>query len=287
MMMTPLRTVILLLFSTITTTTTFKYQSVNGFTTIVSSHNKNYYYHRHVDYQNGMLAQQRHQTSDVTKIYQQQDYGYNNNYNSDNNMENDSYQQQQYQQGSYYEQKQQQDYQNQQQYGYNSYNNQNIQNYNEQQQYHEQQQNLNEQQDYQYQQGQYQQSSSAYQTPQQQQQEEEEQPSLLLNQNEIQEQMYSMKRMYPTSEIDYLAASRQRAQLKVESITNLASDQDWHQISMEKKQFMDDTTDADGWESSITDSGNVADSSILLFADSIDSTNNSNDEDVEPKLLLF
>lgn len=103
---------------------------------------------------------------------------------------------------------------------------------------------------------------------------------LLLAREAIQKQMYQLKSKYPTSEADYLAAARERAAQKVESINSQAKDEDWQLVAKVRKETVGEVDD---WEASL---GNgVADSQILLMAD----PGNSDDEDnkPEPKLLLF
>ena len=118
-----------------------------------------------------------------------------------------------------------------------------------------------------------------------------EPPKLVLNQDDIRKEMYQYKSKYPTSEIDYLAASKQRALQKKESIVNQATDDDWKQIAQDKQNM---GLLVDDWENSKNDVGGNMDSQILFFPDAATTTdggtndgdNNNNDND-EPKLLLF
>lgn len=108
---------------------------------------------------------------------------------------------------------------------------------------------------------------------------------LVLNENEIQQQMRQIKTKYPTSESDYLAASKKRAAMKVDSVINTASDDDWKRISNEKKQYS--ANPDDDWESSLKDSNN-SDNQILLFTENKDDDDDGDtDSSSEPKLLLF
>ncbi len=98
--------------------------------------------------------------------------------------------------------------------------------------------------------------------------------------------MYQLKKKYPTSEADYLAAARARAAQKVPSVSSQAKDEDWKLASQLRKEQLGELAD-DGWEASL---GNgVSDSQILLMIDSTTSSEDDDDDDnpKEPKLLLF
>ena len=120
---------------------------------------------------------------------------------------------------------------------------------------------------------------------------EDDPPKLVLNQDDIRKEMYQYKSKYPTSEIDYLAASKQRALQKKESIVNQATDDDWKQIAQDKQNM---GLLVDDWENSKNDVGGTMDSQILFFPDAPardgggtnDGDDNNNDNE-EPKLLLF
>lgn len=78
---------------------------------------------------------------------------------------------------------------------------------------------------------------------------------------------------------DFLAAARQRAAEKKESVNSLSKDEDWNIVAEKRKGEVDD------WENSLEEAGN-ADSQILL--PDLGTENDDEDgEEEEPKLLLF
>lgn len=109
---------------------------------------------------------------------------------------------------------------------------------------------------------------------------EEETPKLLLG-NDLYSEIAKITSKYPTSESDYLAAARKRADERRESINSQSSDDDWKEMA--KKKQAEGTT-LDDWEQSLVEAGN-ADSQILI---PIVLTEESDDgDDTQPKLLLF
>ena len=66
--------------------------------------------------------------------------------------------------------------------------------------------------------------------------EEEDHPKLVLSNDEMQQQMASLKSKYPTSEADFLAAAKARSAARTASKETAATDNDWKSISDEKKQ---------------------------------------------------
>lgn len=124
-------------------------------------------------------------------------------------------------------------------------------------------------------------NKALFSTPEDAESEEAAPKKLILDLNEVKEKMAKLKSKYPTAEADYLAAARKRAELKVESRNNESSDEDWQQMAAEKSQQMGGGTPAaqdDGWEASLKDEGNAADSQIFIPMEG--------GEDEEPKLLL-
>ena len=111
-------------------------------------------------------------------------------------------------------------------------------------------------------------------------------PKLVLD--NLDQQLGSLKTKYPTSEADYLAAARKRAEERRESVNAAAKDEHWKTLAEEKrKQY----GELDDWEASKADTGGTTDSQILLMMEPImegdnDNKNNNEGED-EPKLLLF
>lgn len=113
-----------------------------------------------------------------------------------------------------------------------------------------------------------------------QEEEPTEEPGLVLE--GLDQQLGQLKSSYPTSEIDYLAAARKRAEERRESVNSMAKDEDWQKMADEKKnQF----GEMDDWESSQKEAGN-SDSQILMFTDPAPGEGEDGEED-EPKLLLF
>lgn len=122
------------------------------------------------------------------------------------------------------------------------------------------------------------------QPPQQQyydEQEPQEQQGLYLG-NDVEEQMRSLQSKFPTSEADYLAAARKRAQEARASINNEASDEDWKEVAQSSM------TSDDGWESSIAEAGNEeSESQILIPKMPSEFLEEGDDgEEEEPTLLL-
>lgn len=118
--------------------------------------------------------------------------------------------------------------------------------------------------------------------PPQSQNNDNEEPELILN--DVEQHMARLKSKYPTSEADYLAAARKRAETKAESKNDLSTDDDWKRVLEEQKkkeQQMGAGVTSDDWEASATEAGNE-DSQILIPVD----MSASGDDDEEPKLLL-
>ena len=107
--------------------------------------------------------------------------------------------------------------------------------------------------------------------------EQEEEPSLVLG-DSLNKELSKIKSKYPTSEADYLAAARARAQAKVQSTNSLSSDEDWQELQKRKPELVDD------WEYSLEEAGN-ADSQILM--PDLPEAGEDEGEGPEPKLLLF
>mmetsp|Transcript_12881 Transcript_12881/g.16884 ORF Transcript_12881/g.16884 Transcript_12881/m.16884 type:complete len:183 (+) Transcript_12881:179-727(+) len=103
-------------------------------------------------------------------------------------------------------------------------------------------------------------------------------PSLILDNETIQQQMQQVKSKYPTNESDYLAAARARAAAKTPSVTRKATDDEWQRIAKEKQLTKEALDLQDDWEDSLKEAGN-ADSQILIPM-------NEPGEDEEPTLLL-
>lgn len=104
--------------------------------------------------------------------------------------------------------------------------------------------------------------------------EQAEEPTLLIGED-LDKELKQIKSKYPTSEADYLAAARKRAQEKKESVNSLSKDEDWQVVAEKKGEKGDD----DDWE-------NSDDSQILLPDLGSDSTGEDGEEK-EPELLLF
>ena len=111
--------------------------------------------------------------------------------------------------------------------------------------------------------------------------EEEEQPRLILDPATVNAEMGQFKSKYPTSEADYLAAARKRAEQKLESVNNMSTDEEWKAAASEKKNQMGGAME-DEWEASLKEAGNI-DSQILIPMD-LDAGGDGDDS--EPKLLL-
>ena len=103
---------------------------------------------------------------------------------------------------------------------------------------------------------------------------------LLLSANDVNAQMAKLRKTYPTSEADYLAAARARNVAKQTSSERTATDADWRQIAAEKKEAVGEIDD---WESSRLEAGN-SDSQILI---PLTPATMENGEEEEPKLMLF
>lgn len=97
----------------------------------------------------------------------------------------------------------------------------------------------------------------------------------------LDQELSKMSSKYGFTESDYLAAARRRAELKVESTNSLATDEEWQQVALEKKQQMGEIDD---WENAAKEAGNT-DSQILMFTEA--PADGDDDEEGEPKLLLF
>jgi hypothetical protein len=109
---------------------------------------------------------------------------------------------------------------------------------------------------------------------------DEETPKLVLG-NDLDSEIAKMKSKYPTSESDYLAAARKRADERRESINSQSSDDDWKEMA--KKKQAEGTT-LDDWEQSLVEAGN-ADSQILIPI--VLTEESDGGDDTQPKLLLF
>ena len=103
----------------------------------------------------------------------------------------------------------------------------------------------------------------------------------------LDDQMNKMKGQFEGYELDYLAAARKRAELKVESVNDASRDEDWQKIADEKKEAYGEIDD---WENSAKEAGNV-DSQILMFTDPAPGDGDDGEDgdggSEEPKLLLF
>lgn len=124
--------------------------------------------------------------------------------------------------------------------------------------------------------------------------EENDNDRLIMSNEQIEEHMKELQSKYPTNENAYLAASKARAIKKTPSRTDTATDNDWIQISKEKKRFTSEDDDDDNdWIRSIDDAASTNESRILFFPDEIGTSASDGDEDNEdngnnePKLLLF
>jgi hypothetical protein len=104
-------------------------------------------------------------------------------------------------------------------------------------------------------------------------------PELLTSTSDVDAHMAKLRSKYPTSEADYLAAARARNAAKQASSDRTATDADWIQIAVEKKQAIGDIDD---WDKSVSEAGN-ADSQILIPMNS----EIGEDDEEEPKLMLF
>ena len=94
-------------------------------------------------------------------------------------------------------------------------------------------------------------------------------------------ELAKFKSKYPTSESDYLAAARKRAEERRESINSQSSDDDWKEMAKKKQA---EGVVLDDWEQSLVEAGN-ADSQILIPIVLTDDVEDG--DDPEPKLLLF
>jgi hypothetical protein len=95
--------------------------------------------------------------------------------------------------------------------------------------------------------------------------------------DDVEEQIKSLTSKFPTSEADYLAAARKRAEEARTSINNEASDEDWQQVAHHDATTIND----DGWESSI-----ALESEILLPKLPTQGGKDGGEEEEEPTLLL-
>lgn len=100
--------------------------------------------------------------------------------------------------------------------------------------------------------------------------------------NGLDEEMGQFSSKYSFTESDFLAAARKRAQERPAS-RNGATDQDWKQLSEEKKEQYGQIDD---WDNSLKEAGN-ADSQILMFTDPPPGEEGEDGEEGEPKLLLL
>lgn len=113
----------------------------------------------------------------------------------------------------------------------------------------------------------------------QEEEEEEEEPKLVLD--GVDDLMKRFKSKFPTSEADYLAAARKRAEEARPSVNSKASDEDWHNIASQKSSLENENDD---WEASLKEAGND-EAQILIPLEQ--QPTDDNDEGDEPKLLLF
>jgi hypothetical protein len=109
---------------------------------------------------------------------------------------------------------------------------------------------------------------------------DEEPPSLLIG-SALNNELAKFKSKYPTSESDYLAAARRRAEERCESTNSKSSDDDWKEMAKAKQA---EGVVLDDWEQSLVEAGN-ADSQILIPI--VLSDDSDDGEEPEPKLLLF
>jgi hypothetical protein len=100
----------------------------------------------------------------------------------------------------------------------------------------------------------------------------------------LDDQLRKVKGQFETYEMDYLAAAKRRAELKVQSIESGAKDEDWYDLAQEKKGLFGEIDD---WENAKKEAGNV-DSQILMFTTPPPPTEDEDGDGTdEPKLLLF
>ena len=107
---------------------------------------------------------------------------------------------------------------------------------------------------------------------------------LILGGDEMEAQLQKLRSKFPTSEADYLTAARKRAEEARESVNNQSSDDDWKNISEQKRSS---GLLEDDWVASLGEAGN-SESQILIPV----SSEEKDDQDggpaeEEPKLLLF
>ena len=112
--------------------------------------------------------------------------------------------------------------------------------------------------------------------------EEEPAPTLIFG-GALEDEMAAFKSKYPTSESDYLAAARQRAEEKRDSANSQSTDDDWQEMANLKKL---EGLVEDDWEKSLEEAGN-ADSQILIPVMPDFGAGEDDEEPPEPKLLLF
>jgi hypothetical protein len=100
------------------------------------------------------------------------------------------------------------------------------------------------------------------------------------------DEMAKLRRKYPTSEVDYLAAARARNAAKQASVSH-GDEKSWKQLADEKRRAGE--LEDDAWEASRLEAGN-ADSQILIpmsDPDADDERSDDSENPEEPKLLLW
>eukprot|EP00523_Entomoneis_sp_CCMP467_P004336 CAMPEP_0168744992 /NCGR_PEP_ID=MMETSP0724-20121128/14381_1 /TAXON_ID=265536 /ORGANISM="Amphiprora sp., Strain CCMP467" /LENGTH=182 /DNA_ID=CAMNT_0008792677 /DNA_START=62 /DNA_END=613 /DNA_ORIENTATION=- len=119
--------------------------------------------------------------------------------------------------------------------------------------------------------------------------------TLILSAHEIAQQMAKVRRKMPTSEADYLAAARARANAKVPSVNQKASDEDWHDIAEHQKKQV-------GYEAGVAEQEGLSSTAAAVAGavddpdwraaeqgndgDSLQIIVPTNDNEDEPQLLL-
>lgn len=113
----------------------------------------------------------------------------------------------------------------------------------------------------------------------------EDEPSLLIG-SDLDAELSKFKSKYPTSEADYLAAARKRAESKLDSTNSKSTAEEWEAVAKQKKA--EGITIDDDWEKSLEEAGN-ADSQILIPVNLMAEEGEEGDDGEEPEqtLLLF
>ena len=107
---------------------------------------------------------------------------------------------------------------------------------------------------------------------------------LVLGNALLEDQMKSLRTKFPTTEADYLAAARKRAEEARASMNSAASDEEWMAMAAQQQQKQGNDDD-DDWESSLQDQAGNEESQILI--PKVETNDEEDGEDDEPKLLLL